>query len=128
MRPHPKRAQTDPTSPRAWATDDRSGFVGNHEDTVWQYDWAGTRLVNTHILVYPDQLDEPQRQLGTVVLPPDPPSIMNARPEGYAIDELWEIMIEASFRHGSMPFYLESSTVSGNLSPLGMSLETSTID
>lgn len=87
MRPHPRRARTDSTSPRAWATDDRSGFVGNHEDLRWQFDYAGTGLVNKHILVYPDQLDVPQRQLGTIVLPPDPPAILNARPEGYFIDE-----------------------------------------
>ncbi len=87
MRPHPRRARTDPTSPAAWATDDRSGFVGNHEDLRWQYEWAGLKLINKQILVYSDMYDEPQRQLGTIVLPPDPLPIMNARPEAYAIDE-----------------------------------------
>ena len=87
MRPHPRRARVDPTSPRAWATSDRSGFVGNHENMQWQYEYAGTQLINKHILVYPDELDEPQRQLGTIILPPDPPPIMNARPEPYDIDE-----------------------------------------
>lgn len=87
MRPHPRRTSTDPSNPRAWATDDRSGFVGNHGDLCWQYDWAGMGLVNTRILVYPDQLDVPQRQLGTLILPPDPLPIMNARVEQYAIDE-----------------------------------------
>lgn len=87
MRPHPRRARTNPQSPRAWATDDRSGFVGNHQDLCWQFDWRGTQLINTRVLVYPDQLDTPQRQLGTIVLPPDPTPIMNARPEQYAIDE-----------------------------------------
>lgn len=53
----------------------------------WQYDWAGSQLINKRILVYPDMLDEPQRQLGTIVLPPDPMPIMNARPENYLIDE-----------------------------------------
>ncbi len=87
MRPHPRRAVTDPTSPEAWATDDRSGFVGNQKDLRWQYEWAGLKLVNTNMLVYPDMYDEPQRQLGTIILPPDPLPIMNARPEAYAIDE-----------------------------------------
>lgn len=32
-------------------------------------------------------LDVPQRQLGVLIIPPDPPPIMNARPEQYAIDE-----------------------------------------
>lgn len=87
MRPHPKRARTSARSPRAWATDDRSGFVGNHHNLQWQYQWAGTQLVNLRVLVYPDQLDKPQRQLGTIILPPDPVPIPNARPENYAIDE-----------------------------------------
>lgn len=87
MRRHPKRARVDPRSPRAWGTDDRSGFIGNHEDMVWQYEWAGFELINQKILVYPDELDIPNRQLGSIVLPPDPPSILNARPEAYDIEE-----------------------------------------
>ena len=54
---------------------------------AYQYQWAGTRLINTRVLVYPDELDTPQRQLGSIILPPDPVPIMNARPEQYAIDE-----------------------------------------
>ncbi len=53
----------------------------------WQYDWAGTQLINKRILCVPDEIDKPQRQLGTIILPPDPPSIINARPEPYFIDE-----------------------------------------
>lgn len=87
MRRHPRRAAVDPSSPRAWATDDRSGFVGNLENMRWQYDWRGTRLVNLNVLVYEDQYDDPQRQLGTIVLPPDPPPLLNTRPEQYYIDE-----------------------------------------
>ncbi len=49
--------------------------------------WAGTQLINTGKLVFDDEYDEPQRQLGTLILPPDPVSIMNARPERYAMDE-----------------------------------------
>jgi hypothetical protein len=33
-------------------------------------------------------LDEPQRQLGVLILPPDPEPIMNARPEPYAMEEM----------------------------------------
>ena len=87
MRRHPRRANVDSNSPRAWGTDDRSGFVGNHEDMLWQYDWAGTKLIKKNILVFEDQLDKPQRQLGTIILPPDPAPVINARPEPYAIDE-----------------------------------------
>lgn len=87
MRPHPRRARTDPSAPAAWGTDDRSGFVGNHRDLKWQMEWAGTKLVNKRILVFEDEYDTPNRQLGTLILPPDPLPIQNARPENYAIDE-----------------------------------------
>jgi hypothetical protein len=33
-------------------------------------------------------LDVPNRQLGTIILPPDPLPILNARPEQYDIDEI----------------------------------------
>src|SRR5271169_3041050 len=87
MRPHPKRTSTNVRSPRSWGTCDRSGFIANHEDLVWQFDFRGTQLENLRILVAPDMLDEPQRQLGTIILPPDPVSILNARPEQYAYEE-----------------------------------------
>lgn len=87
MRPHPRRARTDTSAPEGWATDDRSGFIGNHRDLVYQVEWAGTKLINKRLLVYQDMWDQPNRQLGTLILPPDPVPIMNARPEQYAIDE-----------------------------------------
>lgn len=87
MRRHPRRTQTDPSRPEAWSTCDRSGFVGQHNDMQWQWEWQGTTLINKRILVVPDMLDQPNRQLGTIVLPPDPTPIMNARIEPYFIDE-----------------------------------------
>lgn len=87
MRRHPRRAKVDPTSPRAWATSDRNGMISNQENMQWQWDWAGTHLINKRILVSVDELDKPQEQLRTIILPVDPPSIMNARPEPYYIDE-----------------------------------------
>lgn len=94
MRPHPRRARTDPSAPRAWGTCDRSGFVANQKDLVWQMEWAGTQLINKRVLVAPDMLDKPQRQLGTIILPPDPVSIANARPEQYYVDEYANILFE----------------------------------
>jgi hypothetical protein len=90
MRPHPRRARTDPAAPSAWGTSDRSGFVGNHRDMTWQMEFAGTQLINKRILVYSDEYDTPQPQLQTIVLPPDPTPVMNARPEQYFIDE-WPV-------------------------------------
>ena len=62
-------------------------MISNLENMQWQHDWAGTGLINKRILISEDELDKPQRQLGALILPPDPPPVMNARPENYAIDE-----------------------------------------
>jgi hypothetical protein len=56
-------------------------------------------------------LDVPNRQLGSIILPPDPVSIPYAMPEPYPIDELWEQMMETSTGLGAMPMYLEVSTM-----------------
>jgi len=63
-------------------------MVGNLANMQWQHDWAGPRIINKKILVHEDELDLPQRQLGSpALLGPDPPPLINARPEQYAIDE-----------------------------------------
>jgi len=88
MRRRPRRAEVDPFWPRGWATSDRNGAVGNLANMKFQFEWRGPKLQNTRVLVHEDELDEPQRQLGSpALLGPDPPPLMNARPEQYAIDE-----------------------------------------
>ncbi len=109
-RPHPRRARTDPSSPRAWATSDRSGFVDNLENMVWQTQWRGTKLIKTGLLVSPEDWDVPQRQLGTVILPPDPVAVRNARPENYPIDEIWPRLLQ-----GGQPRYLQRSECSRSM-------------
>lgn len=88
MRKHPRRAQVDPTHPQGWGTSDRNGHVGNLANMRFQWEWRGPRIVNTRVLVHEDELDEPQRQLGSpALLGPDPVPLANARPEQYSIDE-----------------------------------------
>jgi hypothetical protein len=82
----------------------RSGFVDNLEKMQWQYEWRGLTLNNTQILVTPDMLDEPQRQLGAVILPPDPPGLLNARPEAYPADERWPRLLQ-----NGAPRYLQTT-------------------
>lgn len=82
MRQH-GRASVDPRYPRAWAACDRCGFLYNHEKLQWQYQWVGVSLKNEYLLVCSGCLDVPQEQLRTVVYPPDPIPIMNARPMNY---------------------------------------------
>jgi len=86
-RPHPLRADTNPDHPRGWATDDRSGFVTNLHKLRWQLQWSGNQLINTRFLVGEDNYDKPQEQLRTLILPPDPAPLFNARPENYVVDE-----------------------------------------
>lgn len=95
MRRHPRRAEVDPYNPHAWATSDRTGFVGNHRDLRWQHEWAGLQLVNLRVLVFADEYDKPNPQLRTIILPPDPLPIPNARPEPYAIEEQTIRVIES---------------------------------
>jgi len=87
MRIKPKHARVDPRWPEAWATSDRSGFIGNHRDLRNQQQYAGFELVTLNDLVYAWEYDVPNRQLGALILPPDPPPIDNARPERYYIEE-----------------------------------------
>jgi len=44
--------------------------------------------MNTRILVCEYCEDLPQRQLGTIFIPPDPPPLLNARVEPYGMDEV----------------------------------------
>lgn len=104
-RPHPRMTRTDPNGPHAWGTCDRCGFVGNLVDLQWQYDWRGRQLANLKILVCQPCYDTPQRQLGTIILPPDPVAVRNARPEPYAIDEYWPRLLQ-----NGGPRYLQGSS------------------
>lgn len=87
MRLHPRRARVNARRPKAWATSDRNGMIGNLKDMKWQWDYRGNMIQNTRILVHKDELDKPQRQLGNLVLPPDPLPVRYARVENYTIDE-----------------------------------------
>lgn len=102
-RPHPKHARTDPTNPRAWATDDRTGFVTNLDQMGYQWDWRGLQLVNTYVLTFGPYMDQPQRQLGTIILPPDPVGVLNARVEQYPADESWPRLMQ-----NGAPRYLQT--------------------
>lgn len=85
MRPH-GRARISSKYPQALGVCDRCGFLYNHIDLEWQYDWKmGPRLFNQGILVCPTCLDKPQPSGRPIVLPPDPVAVEYARPEAYAL-------------------------------------------
>jgi hypothetical protein len=87
FRPKPKNASVDPSNPQAWFTSDRSGFIGNLRNAVWDRQWAGPSIINRRFLTLPHEYNVPNELLRTIVLPPDPEPIVNARIENYALDE-----------------------------------------
>ena len=80
------RAHVSLTNPDAFVVSDRDGSWRNAAQMVWQYKWAGDSLVNLRILVGSDEVDVPQEQLRTPILPPDPVPIKNPRLEPFAYD------------------------------------------
>lgn len=88
--PLPKYAKVSATNPEAFAQCDRCGFWYQRTDLVWQDAWAGTHLYVTGALVCTtgnNCYDIPNEQLRTIILPPDPPPVLNARVPNYAYEE-----------------------------------------
>ena len=98
--PLPKYACVDPTNPEAWAQCDRCSFIRNRSDLIWQFHWAGMNLYNESILVCQDRCyDTPQEQFRTVILPPDPPPIINARVPNFDYEEYTIIVYQFGGPH-----------------------------
>lgn len=87
MRPHGRRASVNPGNPEAFAVCDRCGFWYNRSALQWQYQWSGTHIYSLGILVCDICYDTPFEQLRTIILPPDPPPVINARPPNYTFEE-----------------------------------------
>lgn len=88
--PLPKFAKVDPNNPEAFAQCDRCSFWYNRGDLAFQYEWNGIELYNTGLLVCTTGnrcYDKPFEQLRTIILPPDPPPILNARTVNFAYEE-----------------------------------------
>ena len=86
MRPH-GRATVSASNSRAFGICDRCGFLYNHYELQWQFDYRGAALLNTRILVCETCLDVPQNQLRNIIIPADPTPIMNARVQDYVTAE-----------------------------------------
>lgn len=86
MRPH-GRAKVSTRNPEAFAICDNCGFLYNHSELRWQFQWAGNKLVNMRQLVCRRCNDIPQTQLRAIVLPADPMPVMNPRPQNYQLAE-----------------------------------------
>ena len=93
--PLPKYARVDAQNPESFQQCDRCGFWRNRSDLVWQYEWAGMHLYSKGILVCSDRCyDIPQEQLRTIILPPDPPPIVNARVPDFDYEEQTVIQLQ----------------------------------
>ena len=93
--PLPKYARVDPQNPEGWAQCDRCGFWRNRSDLSWQYEWGGMSLYSKGILVCVDRCyDIPQEQFRTIILPPDPPPIVNARVPDFDYEEQTPIIYQ----------------------------------
>jgi len=92
VRPH-GRASVSSRNPRAFGICDRCGFLYNHEQLQWQFDYAGAGLINKRILVCNPCNDVPQNQLRAIVLPADPTPIQNPRTQDYYAAETTTIAV-----------------------------------
>jgi hypothetical protein len=81
------RARVSAKNPQAAAICDRCGFVYNHVNLKWQYDWAGASLINKRMLVCNTCYDVPQEQLRAIVVPADPMPIINPRVQDFVTAE-----------------------------------------
>lgn len=95
MRPH-GRSSVSARNPRAFGICDRCGFLYNHHQLQWQFDYAGAGLINKRILVCNPCLDTPQAQLRAIVLPADPTPIDNPRIQDYSAAENGNISLTSS--------------------------------
>ena len=111
MRPH-GRARVSTRSPEAFAVCDRGGEWVNRSDLMKQMYWAGSSLVWTGLLICRRHLDEPNPQLRTIILPPDPVGIINARTEPFSYDEAGPVqsLIVQNAAQGAVLIYLTSVT------------------
>ncbi len=80
------RARISATAPRAKGVCDRCGFMYSLSALQYQYQWAGTGLVNLQLRVCRSCMDKPQVQFKSFVLPPDPVPVDNPRIEYYGIE------------------------------------------
>lgn len=81
------RAFVDPGSPSAFAICDRCNGLYNHKDLRFQFEYNGTGLYNTRMLVCERCLDVPQAQFLNPILQPDPLPVVNPRVPAYSVQE-----------------------------------------
>ena len=77
------RAVTNANAPRAFGVCDACGIWYNLHKLGYQYEWQGTKLINTRRRVCYICKDQPNPQMKARVAPPDPVPVYDPRPETY---------------------------------------------
>jgi hypothetical protein len=77
------RAIIEAWNARALGVCQRCGSLLNHDQLHWQWEYSGMKVINLRVLTCETCQDTPQRQLATIILPPDPTPIEFAVPEDY---------------------------------------------
>lgn len=113
------RASVNANSPEAFARCDRCGFIYNHKNLKFQFDYRGPQLQNLRFLVCSPCYDKPQAQLKPIILTEDPLPIMNARPEDYSYaNNDYRVTMDGKYRV-TMPTgsdnFSGSATISGKV-------------
>lgn len=86
-RPQSRYVRVDPQNPEGAGECQRCGRWYQLRALNWQFQWSGTHLYNIGALVCDECLDIPQEQLRTIILPPDPPPLINARVPNFDYEE-----------------------------------------
>jgi len=82
------RARVSTRNPQAFAVCDRCGFWNNLVDLRFQFDWAGSSMVNRQMRVCIRCYDTPQEQLRAIVIPADPVPVTQPRLEYFLNDPI----------------------------------------
>lgn len=82
------RAQVNPSNLDSFAICDVCGKLWNHSQLQFQYDWAGTELINLGYMACPDDYDKPFTPRKVIILPPDPLPIKDPRPPAWATQQI----------------------------------------
>jgi hypothetical protein len=86
-RPQSRHVKVDPTNPLGAGQCDLCGRWWQLRELRPQQEWAGTHLYTFYSMRCRECWDIPQEQLRTIILPPDPPPLLNARVPNFAYEE-----------------------------------------
>jgi hypothetical protein len=110
------RAKINPSAPEAVGVCDGCGKLWNLRELRFQFDWAGTSMINRQIRVCPDCYDRPQEQLRTIILPADPPPVWQPRPEPYLVDEPSQLTIRIP--PGAPGLFYAAASITAHVEPV----------